>query len=227
MEKIDPNKLKVIINGTNYAKHVPFPFKYGQLLDRQLDSGNLTVIKTTEKIFKPFTPVTTTMWNEKTPSVKRELEMFVAADESVEIPAGSGKYNHTLSLIEPIKLFEGIFPRSHGYVNALSATYYAQTVFPVYGADDGGDEGEDIRLLLKGHGSALPNLYTPYDKDFPSAKALFPSEYIRPEVGSITIKSNDKTVFVTTDLESAIPLPSLRDMTITYTLNEYYYLKVG
>ena len=223
MEKIDPNKLSVIINGTNYTKHVPFPFKYGQLLDQQLDSGNLTVIKTTEKIFKPFTPVTITIWNEKTPSVKRVLEMFVAADESVEIPAGSGKYNHTLSLIEQTKLLEGIFPRSHGYVNALSATYSAQIVSPVYG----GEQGEDIRLLLKGHGATLPNLYTPYDKDFPSATALFPSDYIIPEAGSITIKSNDETVFVTTDLGSAIPLPSLRDMTITYTLTEYYYLKVN
>ena len=129
MEKVYPNKLIVKINGTNYTKHVPFPFKYGQLLDQQLDSGNLTVIKTTEKIFKPFTPVTITIWNEKTPDVKRELEMFVAADESAEIPAGSGKYNHTLSLIEQTKLLEGIFPRSHGYVNALVRDYSENSVF--------------------------------------------------------------------------------------------------
>lgn len=134
MQVISPNKYTITIDGTDYTKYVPFPLKYLRLLDKQLDEGSLSLIRTTQKIFPAFTPVVITMWNASAPTLTRTLNMYVATDESVEMPTGSGKYNHEITLVEQTKLFEGIFPRSHGYVNALVRDYsdYTLPAIPNY-----------------------------------------------------------------------------------------------
>ena len=63
MQVISPNKYTITIDGTDYTKYVPFPLKYSRLLDEQLDEGGLSLIRTTQEIFTPFTPVVITMWN--------------------------------------------------------------------------------------------------------------------------------------------------------------------
>lgn len=129
MQVISPNKYIITIDGTDYTKHVPFPLKYSRLLDEQLDESSLSLIRTTQEIFPPFTPVVITMWNASAPTLTRTLNMYVATDASVEMPTGSGMYNHEITLVEQTKLLEGIFPRSHGYVNALVRDYSENSVF--------------------------------------------------------------------------------------------------
>lgn len=63
MQAISPNKYTITIDGTDYTKYVPFPLKYSRLLDEQLDESSLSLIRTTQEIFTPFTPVVITMWN--------------------------------------------------------------------------------------------------------------------------------------------------------------------
>ncbi len=63
MQAISPNKSTITIDGTDYTKYVPFPLKYSRLLDEQLDESSLSLIRTTQEIFTPFTPVVITMWN--------------------------------------------------------------------------------------------------------------------------------------------------------------------
>ena len=157
MQVISPNKYTITIDGTDYTKYVPFPLKYLRLLDEQLDEGSLSLIRTTQEIFPSFTPVVITMWNASAPTLTRTLNMYVATDESIEMPTGSGLYIHEITLVEQTKLFEGIFPRSHGYVNALFAGYKTITVLPDYD----GESGRHLKNLLNGYNITLENLYTP------------------------------------------------------------------
>ena len=132
MQAVLHNKFTVQIGGVDYTHRVPFPIKWSQLLDEQLDEASLMLIRTKTKNIPPLTDVVITMWNEKDPSVTQTLNMLVASDKSDEIPAGSGRYNHEMYLIEQTKYLEGFLCRSQGYVNSLGKTYpeYAQTVEP-------------------------------------------------------------------------------------------------
>lgn len=133
--KLTLNHYSVTIGGTDYTSHVPFPIKYSKLLDEQLDEGSISVIKTNKKIFPPFTLVKITLWSGDTPANDVVLDMFVATDIAKEVPAGSGKFNHEIYLVEQTKLLEGIFPRSHGYVNALARDYAEVASTPNYMVD--------------------------------------------------------------------------------------------
>lgn len=123
MQAVLHNKFKVEIGGVNYTHRVPFPIKWSQLLDEQLDEASLMLIRTKTKNIPPLTDVVITMWNEKDPSVTQTLNMLVASDKSDEIPAGSGRYNHEMYLIEQTKYLEGFLCRSQGYVNSLGRIY--------------------------------------------------------------------------------------------------------
>lgn len=219
MQVISPNKYTITIDGTDYTKYVPFPLKYSRLLDEQLDEGSLSLIRTTQKIFQPFTPVAISIWNESAPTLTRTLNMYVATDESVEMPTGSGMYNHEITLVEQTKLLEGIFPRSHGYVNALFAGYKTITVLPDYD----GEDGRHLENLLNGYNITLENLYTPYDKPFPSIKNLFPEQYIQPVYGTATVESNGNVIYTTSDINEEISISSPDPVKITYTLTNYFY----
>lgn len=219
MQVISPNKYIITIDGTDYTKHVPFPLKYSRLLDEQLDESSLSLIRTTQEIFPPFTPVVITMWNASAPTLTRTLNMYVATDASVEMPTGSGMYNHEITLVEQTKLLEGIFPRSHGYVNALFTGHKTIIVFPDYD----GESGRYLENLLKGYNITLENLYTPYDKPFPSIKNLFPEQYIIPNYGTATVESDGNVIYTTSDINEEISISSPDPVKITYTLTKYHY----
>ncbi len=123
MQAVLHNKFTVQIGGVDYTHRVPFPIKWSQLLDEQLDEASLMLIRTKTKNIPPLTDVVITMWNEKDPSVAQTLNMIVASDKSDEIPAGSGRYNHEMYLIEQTKYLEGFLCRSQGYVNSLGRIY--------------------------------------------------------------------------------------------------------
>lgn len=125
------NHYRVKIDGRDCTAQVPFPIKFSQLLDEQLDEASISVIRTRRKNFKPLTPVTILLWNDEAPSEYVVLNMLVASDNAKELPVGSGKYNHELYLIEETKFLEGFLVRSHGYVNSLKFGIYAfQSVVP-------------------------------------------------------------------------------------------------
>lgn len=123
------NHYKVEIDGRDCTAQVPFPIKFSQLLDEQLDEASISIIRTKRKMFNPLTPVKLTLWNGNTPSEDIVLDMVVASDKANELPVGSGKFNHELYLIEETKILEGFIVRSHGYVDSLAKSYNAN-VFP-------------------------------------------------------------------------------------------------
>lgn len=127
MQRISDNKIKVEIEVdgvmVDCTAQVPFPIKWNNLLDEQLDEANITVIKAKAEIFQPLTHVDITFYNEENPDDVTVMRYVVACDEAKELPVGSGRYNHTLYLIEETKYLEGFICRSQGYVNSLGRIY--------------------------------------------------------------------------------------------------------
>lgn len=181
MQAVLHNKFTVQIGGVDYTHRVPFPIKWSQLLDEQLDEASLMLIRTKTKNIPPLTDVVITMWNEKDPSVTQTLNMLVASDKSDEIPAGSGRYNHEMYLIEQTKYLEGFLCRSQGYVNSLGKTYpeYAQTVEPDIVIEGGeiyaDDPAETISSPLGVGTVTFPSLYEmfPDGWSFPAASETY------------------------------------------------------
>ena len=130
MELLKFNRLKVLIDGTDYTNHVPFPFKWSALLDEQLDEATLELMRVPIENFEPLLDVVVKVWNDSDETRVITHNMLVANDEAHEIPPGSGKYNHTLYLIEETKYLEGFYVRSHGYVNSLDARYKGVSISP-------------------------------------------------------------------------------------------------
>jgi hypothetical protein len=114
------NNISLSINGKNYTSHVPFPFKWQELLDEQLDEGCFSLLQVEESIFKPLSDVSITIFTEKG---NKNLQFLISNDKAEEIPSGSGKYNHEIYVIELTKWLEGFMCRSQGYVNSLGKIY--------------------------------------------------------------------------------------------------------
>ena len=101
---------------------VPFPLKWSDLLDEQLDESTLSILRAKTGIFQPFVMVSVNAHNaESTDEVTKTY--YVASDKADEIPPGSERYNHELYLIEETKWLERFVIPSAGFINALGRTY--------------------------------------------------------------------------------------------------------
>ena len=160
------NHYKVEIDGRDCTAQVPFPIKFSQLLDEQLDEASISIIRTKRKIFNPLTPVKITLWNGNTPSEDIVLDMVVASDKATELPVGSGKFNHELYLIEETKILEGFIVRSHGYVNTLKSIYERIPAYPIITKISGG-----------AYIPTKPIDYSIYEMYYVGKKTYFPSPY--------------------------------------------------
>lgn len=125
--------VKVEVNGvmTDFTSHVPFPIKWSDLLDEQLDEAYLSIMNTQVENFPPFAKVTITRWNTADAddsgvvpdSKKVTTTYFVATDKADEKPVGSGFFNHDLYIIEETKWLERFIIPSTGFVNNLGRIY--------------------------------------------------------------------------------------------------------
>ena len=127
MKKYGQNNFTVMIGNpgetlVDYTSRVPFPIKWSNLLDEQLDEATLTILRTKTETFPPFTAVTIS-WRNGDDATYETKTYFVATDKAEEIPPGSGRYNHELYLIEETKWLERFIILSTGFVNALGRTY--------------------------------------------------------------------------------------------------------
>lgn len=136
----------------DYTAFAVFPFKVANLLDEQLDEANLTLKGITNKYFQPQTRVRITITNfpecviteskfqelnasnENPEQVTLELvgnrlratttiNMIIANDRAVEVPVGSGRYNHEIYLIELTKLMERFIGDSLTFTNTLGNNF--------------------------------------------------------------------------------------------------------
>lgn len=135
----------------DYTKYALNPIRHADLLDEQLDESSLTMKQVPAEIFHPLTYVkithtnisegifsdtylerikkrsdrTTTITVDDNGKVTETLALFyvIANDNSIEVPIGSGRYDHTLYLIELTKILEGFIGDSITFTNALGNNY--------------------------------------------------------------------------------------------------------
>ncbi len=96
--------LQCIIDGVTYRNCVLIPYKFEDVLDATLDTAVLELDRVRRELFPPLTALTLISFEGED---EISHDWIVAADDATEIPAGSGLYHHTLSLIELTKYGEG------------------------------------------------------------------------------------------------------------------------
>lgn len=122
---------KIDLNGQDITSQTILPIKWNNLLDERLDEGRVSLRNTDTELYPPFAPITISMTADGETS---EKHFIVWADNSQELPVGSGKFNHELSLIEPTKLLERYVMDTLTFQNPLGRAFNgnAVKVEPVY-----------------------------------------------------------------------------------------------
>lgn len=106
-----------------------FPYSYGNLLDESLDEANLSIVLSTRQKLAIQTKLTAVIKNGE----KSYIRTYVVASDTVEEkPLGSGKYTHTLYLLEETKLLESITCGELAFTNTKSQAF-ADDTFVVTG----------------------------------------------------------------------------------------------
>lgn len=230
MQELYKNKYKVYIkiNGeyVDCTSQVPFPIKWASLLDEQLDESSLTILNASTSVIKPMTNVKVEVWNEQSPTDIITKHFIVSEDKADELPVGSGKYKHLLSLIEETKYLERFIVRSHGYINDLGRLYANGAVaakpsgaIKVYTIYAGGTSTTDTLYPVA---NILSPVETGVPCAIPSLSTAFPS--ITSEIGSAW--GGNSSITVTKDNEVvASTTSSANDLVFTPESQSLYEVK--
>lgn len=101
-----------------------FPYSYGNLLDESLDEANLSVVLSTKEKLAIQTKLTAVITND----TKTYTRTYVVASDTVEEkPLGSGKYTHSLYLLEETKLLESITCGELAFTNTKGQAFADDT----------------------------------------------------------------------------------------------------
>lgn len=110
----------ITINGIDYSNYAVLPLSYSNLIDERLDTCFITLLNVTEKIFTAGSVVDITI-TDNTKTI--QTTYLISNDTPTEIPIGSGKYRHALSLIEYTKELESVTCSSIAFRNPLGNEY--------------------------------------------------------------------------------------------------------
>lgn len=137
------NDIAVYINGINYTAKLVYPVKWSGLLDESLDEAVIALRRVKKEVFPPALPVELHIRNTVTvgSTVKTEekvLYYLLAGDSSEENPAGSGFYDHDITLVETTKASELVICDTQTITNVIGRVYTdnAYPVTPVLDPDD-------------------------------------------------------------------------------------------
>lgn len=101
-----------------------FPYSYRNLLDESLDEANLSVVLSTKDKLAMQTKLTAIVTND----AKTYIRNYVVASDSVEEkPLGSGKYEHSLYLLEETKLLESVTCGELAFTNTKAQAFADDT----------------------------------------------------------------------------------------------------
>lgn len=112
---------QIKIDGIDYSKHIPLPIKYEDLLDERLDEARITVKYVSENVFRPLTPVVIEIQDGFNNQIRKDY--VIATSFSNETPAGSGKYNVEITLVESTKILERFLIDTITFTNDLGRIY--------------------------------------------------------------------------------------------------------
>lgn len=106
-----------------------FPYSYGNLLDESLDEANLSIVLSTKEKLAMQTKLTAIIYgNDKNGANVTKTRTYVVANDAVEEkPLGSGKYTHSLYLLEETKLLESITCGELAFTNTKSQAFADDT----------------------------------------------------------------------------------------------------
>lgn len=237
MQELYKNKYKVYIkiNGeyVDCTSQVPFPIKWASLLDEQLDESSLTILNASTSVIKPMTNVKVEVWNEQSPTDIITKHFIVSEDKADEIPVGSGKYKHLLSLIEETKYLERFIVRSHGYINDLGRLYAngAVAVKPSSAINvyERYIDGTNTTNTLYPVANILSPIETGVSCTIPSLSTAFPS--ITNEIGSAwsgnssisVIKDNEVVASTTSATSDLVFTPESQSVyEVRYSVDESF-----
>jgi len=115
------NSFTVMINNENVTKYTQFPIKWENALDERLDTARISLKQFPKSIIQPMSPavITVTDKEEKTLS----LRAIITTDEAIEVPVGSGLYDHEIFMLEETKILEGIVVDTLVFTNPLGKDY--------------------------------------------------------------------------------------------------------
>lgn len=102
-----------------------FPYSYGNLLDEGLlDEANLSIVLSTKQKLAIQTKLTAVITND----TKTYTRTYVVASDTVEEkPLGSGKYTHSLYLLEETKLLESVTCGELAFTNPKTQIFAPDT----------------------------------------------------------------------------------------------------
>lgn len=135
------NNVSVWLDGINYTGKLVMPAKLGFLLDETLDEATISLRHVKKEMFPPLTPVeieveNTVSFGSVTVNTEKKTYRFVVAGDAVEEkPAGSGLYDHDISLVEITKIAECIVVDTNTVTNVIGRTY-TQNASPVQPVED-------------------------------------------------------------------------------------------
>ena len=113
------NSFKLYLNDSE-IKGVVFPFRFAELLDERLDEAYVDFYNRVE-FYEPLTEAMIEIKQDisQDETLADTLYFVVGNDNSVEYPAESGIYKHSVYLIERTKLLDGIVCSSLTFTNSL------------------------------------------------------------------------------------------------------------
>ena len=94
---------KCLINGKDYSRFLPYPYKETKVLDESLDNASFELINLIEAIeFRPLTPV----YLEITDGIITEKRYAVVVNDSISENVQLKTYNHKIGIMEETKCLE-------------------------------------------------------------------------------------------------------------------------
>lgn len=122
------NETALFINGINYTSKLVNPAKWSLLLDESLDEAVIALRRVKKEIFPIGVPVElhikNTVQYSSTSNVENATQYYIlAGDSSEENPAGSGFYDHEITLVEPTKYAELIVCDTQTITNVIGRSY--------------------------------------------------------------------------------------------------------
>ena len=204
-------------------KNPVFPLSIGNYLDERLDEAYVTFFSEDEN-YKP-TEIFKVVVND---SPTYTYYFVVGNDEATETPNGSGIYKHTLFLLEPTKLTEGILCPSLTFTNDLGQMYLDNAAQPSITVGEDTTIADEIVInnIVLDKISILPpgenSIKSPYnvykdnkewiDKYFITSGATLAASELQYKINNGDTNSYTETAYLLVNL-------SLYDiMTVTYNL---------
>lgn len=111
------------LNGvwTAWTANFIYPYNYQKLLDESLDEAVVACYNSSEEKLPVGEDIKVTITEDNT--VVATAFYKISNDESTEYPVGSGKYKHTVSLVEATKYFEFVMGQTITFTNAVGRSY--------------------------------------------------------------------------------------------------------